>query len=113
MRPDNDNLPILSETIEAAKYFLNPDLLNEIRVYLTLARSLTYEISDAMQELIQQEFVELRQKRNITADDLHHLLVLTRLVSMSEGKTVPDEECWRKACKLEEKRTERIANWIN
>lgn len=50
----------------------------------------------------------MRQEANVSGDDLHHLLVLARLVCISQGKTTLDEECWKRACFLEEKRKERL-----
>lgn len=50
----------------------------------------------------------MRQNSKITADDLHQLLVLTRLICLSEGKSLLDEECWKKARDLEFERKSRL-----
>lgn len=52
----------------------------------------------------------MRQNNKTTADDLHQLLVLTRLICLSEGKSLLDDACWKKACDLEAERKSRIAN---
>ncbi|CAH0551417.1 unnamed protein product [Brassicogethes aeneus] len=109
LQPDETCLRTFSEIVEAAKQFLNNDLLNELRVYLTFARLIKYEISDKIQDLVQQEFVNMRQKeKNISADNLHNLLVLARLVCISEGKSTLDEHCWKKALHMEEIRKSRL-----
>lgn len=108
LKPDQICLETFEEIITAAKHFLKPDLLNDIRKYLTLARLLKYEILENVEELVQNEFVKMRQKGTVTADDLHNLLILARLLCISEGKITLDEECWKKACKLEEDRKSRI-----
>ncbi|KAJ3663854.1 hypothetical protein Zmor_008075 [Zophobas morio] len=108
LEPDEMHLNTFSEILQAARHFLKPELLNEIRVYLTSARLLDYNISDDIQELVQNEFVNMRQKGGVSADDLHNLLVLARLVCISEGKHSLDEECWKKACALEETRKNRL-----
>lgn len=109
LKPEQICVETFEEIITAAKYFLKPELLNDIRKYLTLSRLTKYDISENVEELVQDEFVKMRQKSAITADDLHNLLVLARLLCISEGKSTLDEECWKKACKLEEERKARIA----
>lgn len=59
---------------------------------------------------IQNEFVLMRQRENVTGDDLHQLLVCTRLASLTEGKNTVDDDCWKKACDLEAQRKTRLAN---
>lgn len=49
--PDDMHLKTFGEILEAARHFLKPELLNEIRVYLTSARLVEYEISDGIQEV--------------------------------------------------------------
>lgn len=39
------------EIIEAAQKFLKPELLNEIRIYLTSAQYCKYDITDNIQEV--------------------------------------------------------------
>ncbi|KRT82765.1 hypothetical protein AMK59_3144, partial [Oryctes borbonicus] len=90
-----------NEICDAIKKLLNPNLLNDIRIYLTTARNCKYEISDNMLETVQNDFVNLRQTQSISADDLHQLLVLSRLICLSEGKSTLDQECWKAACHLE------------
>lgn len=50
----------------------------------------------------------LRQEENISAEDLHHLLVLGRLICISEGKSTLNEDCWKKALALETERKQRL-----
>ena len=42
------------------------------------------------------------------AEDLHQLLVLARLLSLSRGLTQLTEEVWREARRVEEQRRERV-----
>ncbi|XP_050301033.1 mini-chromosome maintenance complex-binding protein [Anthonomus grandis grandis] len=110
LKPDDQCRDTFSEILEAARHFLKPELLQDIRKYLTEARLLNYEMSDNVQELVQQEFVNMRQNDgNVTADDLHSLLVLARLVCISEGKTTLDADCWQRACQMEKERKSRLS----
>lgn len=61
-----------------------------------------------MFQIIENEFVDMRRQYTTTADDLHELLVVTRLICMSEGKNRIDNESWTKACHLEQERKARI-----
>ncbi|KAF2902596.1 hypothetical protein ILUMI_03592 [Ignelater luminosus] len=109
LKPDQDHVTTFNEICEAAKHFLKPELLNDLRVYLSLSRHGKYELSfDDVQELIQNDFVKMRQEKTVTANDLHQLLVVARLVCLSEGKTNLDVGCWKRACSLEEERRKRL-----
>lgn len=108
MDPDQNCIDTFAEIIEAANHFLKPELLEDIRKYLTQAKLIKYEISSNIEEFIQQEFVDMRQNENFTADDLHGLLVLARLTTIADGKTCIDKESWKKACEMEKTRKSRI-----
>ncbi|RZC40480.1 mini-chromosome maintenance complex-binding protein [Asbolus verrucosus] len=112
LEPDEMHLNTFNEILEAARHFLKPDLLNEMRLYITQAKLTQYEITDGIQELVQNEFVNMRQKGNVSGDDLHNLLVLARLVCISQGKNTLNPECWKQACSLEEARKERIKKTV-
>ncbi|GJQ77155.1 hypothetical protein Trydic_g14833 [Trypoxylus dichotomus] len=101
LKPSEIHVNTFNEIYDAIKKLLNPNLLNDIRVYLTISRNNQYEISNNMLEIVQNDFVHLRQTQQINADDLHQLLVLARLICLSEGKSTLDQECWRTACHLE------------
>lgn len=59
--------------------------------------------------MIQEEFVKLRKNNSATnAEDLHRLLVITRLICLSEGKNALNEECWKHAILLETARKARL-----
>ncbi|XP_057662736.1 mini-chromosome maintenance complex-binding protein [Diorhabda carinulata] len=111
LEPDPMCTNTFKEIIEAAEHFLKPDLLNDVRKYLTISRMSDYSITEQNEEFIQNEFVKMRQIRsNVTADDLHSMLIISRLVSISEGKGCFDKESWEKAFKMEEERNIRIKN---
>lgn len=108
LAPEEASVETFGEILQAANHFLNPELLADIRKYLTQARLIKYEISEDLQEVVQEEFVRMRQNSNITAEDLHGLLVLARLICLSEGNGQLNVSCWRKACEMEAKRKARL-----
>ncbi|XP_043192405.1 mini-chromosome maintenance complex-binding protein-like [Amphibalanus amphitrite] len=100
----------LPEQHRALEEYLTPSLLQQIRRYLTVCRRLPYAVPEALQAAVQQEFVSWRQEsgNQVKAEDLHHLLVLARLLSLSHGKTELTEEVWREARRIEEQRRARV-----
>ena len=78
--------------------------------YLTVCRRLPYSVPEPLQAAVQQEFVSWRQESGsqVKAEDLHQLLVLARLLSLSHGRTELTEPVWREARRLEEERRARV-----
>lgn len=60
-------------------------------------------------DMIQNDFVEMRKADSVTnADDLHSLLVLSRLLAIARGKQILDKESWNLAKNMEMKRRQRV-----
>ncbi|XP_037068663.1 mini-chromosome maintenance complex-binding protein-like [Pollicipes pollicipes] len=99
----------LEEQHRALDQYLTPPLLQQIRRYLTVARCLPYAVPERLQATVQQEFVSWRQQAGgqVKAEDLHQLLVLARLLSLSRGQTELTEEVWQEARRLDEQRRQR------
>lgn len=110
LKPAEICISKFEDLMKSTKAYLISERLNGIRKYLTCTRLAKYELSDNVQELVQEEFVNMRRSREVTPDDLHQLLVLARLVCLSEGKSKLDDRCWRRACDLELGRKSRVAN---
>lgn len=58
--------------------------------------------------MIQNDFVEMRRNFNATAEDLHCLLILSRMMGILQGKKVLDTNVWNEAKRMEEDRRCRI-----
>ncbi|OCT71317.1 hypothetical protein XELAEV_18034296mg [Xenopus laevis] len=87
-----------------------PSLLNKFRSYIGLLRLLDYSISDEITKAVEDDFVEMRKNdpQSISADDLHRLLVVSRLLSLSSGQTTLSREMWLRAKQLEQQRKSRF-----
>uniref|UniRef100_A0A8C6SD45 Mini-chromosome maintenance complex-binding protein n=1 Tax=Neogobius melanostomus TaxID=47308 RepID=A0A8C6SD45_9GOBI len=70
--------------------------INRFRTYLSVARLLDYNISDQMTKSVEDDF------------DLHRLLVVARLLSLSAGETALSRDSWFKAKHLETLRRSRM-----
>ncbi|KAI5625070.1 mini-chromosome maintenance complex-binding protein, partial [Silurus asotus] len=103
------NPPNLEEYLKTLQHSQLSSQLNKYRVYLTVARSLDYSISDQITKAVEEDFVEMRKDdpQSISAEDLHRMLVVARLLSLSYGQSTLSRENWIKAKQLEILRTSR------
>ncbi|XP_063238088.1 mini-chromosome maintenance complex-binding protein [Bacillus rossius redtenbacheri] len=100
--------PHVAETFEAATHYLKEPLLGNVRVYLTAMMQANFTVPAAMQEVIENDFVEMRKENSkFTPDDLHRLLVLARLVSLSRGCRELTAPLWKHAVDMERRRQQR------
>lgn len=128
-----ENIEVMKETFDAAKFYLLPKL-NSIRRYLTILRivhfnmnpeELTVRLSQiktffsiqnryflflSLVQMIENDFVEMRRQTAATPDDLHSLIVLSRLIALCRGKTSLNGDLWQQAKSLETERRKRIAS---
>ncbi|KAI7805248.1 mini-chromosome maintenance complex-binding protein [Triplophysa rosa] len=103
------NPPILEEYLSAVQVAQVPSLLNKYRIYLSVARTLNYSISDEITKAVEDDFVEMRKDdpQSMSAEDLHILLVVARLLSLSHGQNTLSRDGWMKAKQLEALRMSR------
>ncbi|XP_062851647.1 mini-chromosome maintenance complex-binding protein isoform X2 [Trichomycterus rosablanca] len=103
------NPPDLLEHLKAVQHSQLPSQLNKYRVYLTVARSLDYSITEEITKAVEEDFVEMRKDdpQSVSAEDLHRLLVMARLLALSHGQTTLSRDGWIKAKQLEMLRCSR------
>ncbi|XP_059214724.1 mini-chromosome maintenance complex-binding protein isoform X2 [Centropristis striata] len=84
--------------------------LNKFRMYLSVARMLDYSISDEMTKSVEDDFVDMRKDdpQSVTAEDLHRMLVVARLLSLSLGQTTLSRDSWLRAKHMEMLRRSRM-----
>lgn len=59
--------------------------------------------------MIQNDFVQMKKENGeVSAQDLHSLLVLSRLLGLSQVKSCMSREIWEQAKQLERERKGRI-----
>ncbi|XP_022246309.1 mini-chromosome maintenance complex-binding protein-like isoform X1 [Limulus polyphemus] len=91
------------------KTYLSEGLLEKLRNYITVCKVLEFVMNEDIQKIIQDDFVHMRREnQNMTADDLHSLLVLARYLSLSVGFSTMNKESWEKAKELEKERKRRL-----
>lgn len=106
--PSSDSIPLMKETFEAVKHFLQPRL-NALRMYLTQQRVAEFTVAAFVTDMIQNDFVQMRKhNEEVSAQDLHALLVLSRLLGLSQGSNTMSKEIWEQAKQLEMERKTRI-----
>ncbi|XP_051504614.1 mini-chromosome maintenance complex-binding protein-like isoform X1 [Myxocyprinus asiaticus] len=103
------NPPNLEEYLSAVQVAQIPPQLNKYRIYLSVARALNYTISDEITKAVEEDFVDMRKDdpQSMSAEDLHRLLVVARLLSLSHGQNTLSRDGWMKAKQLEALRISR------
>ncbi|XP_016994128.2 mini-chromosome maintenance complex-binding protein [Drosophila takahashii] len=106
---DAKAVELFAESLKAARHYLQAPRLQQFRKYLTTARISPFSVSEEHTEMIQQDFVDMRKANaKSNADDLHGLLVLSRLLGIARGKDTLDKETWQMATEFEAKRRQRL-----
>uniref|UniRef100_A0A8P4GDF7 Mini-chromosome maintenance complex-binding protein n=1 Tax=Dicentrarchus labrax TaxID=13489 RepID=A0A8P4GDF7_DICLA len=84
--------------------------LNKFRIYLSVARLLDYNISDEMTKSVEDDFVDMRKDdpQSVSAEDLHRMLVVARLLSLSLGQTSLSRDSWLRAKHIDMLRRSRM-----
>ncbi|KAM4607884.1 mini-chromosome maintenance complex-binding protein [Polymixia lowei] len=101
--------PNVEEYLGAVHTVQSSSQLNKFRIYLSVARTLDYSISDEVTKAVEDDFVDMRKDdpQSISAEDLHRLLVVARLLSLSLGQTTLSRDGWMRAKHIEMLRTSR------
>ena len=105
--PDLDAVKLIKETIKAGKHFIQQKL-NQMRSFLTRMKIQKFNMNSEDPEMIEKDFVNMRKECDMNAEDLHGLLVLSRLLGLTKGKTMLDRESWELAKDLEHERKIRL-----
>ncbi|XP_078488592.1 mini-chromosome maintenance complex-binding protein [Ciona intestinalis] len=86
------------------------EVLNKFRIYLTRGRMVEYDMEPHVMQEIENDFVSWRRddRDNVSADDLHRLLVLARVQCASMGRNKLSSGDWGVVKKFDEKRKERM-----
>lgn len=85
-------------------------MLTNCRTYLAAARHLEYVLPEAMSSQVQDDLVRYRQSnRAFGAEDMHRLLTLARLLTVSYGESELSAERWAELMAMESERCARVA----
>lgn len=106
---DEDVVNLIEETLKTAKFYLRTKL-PAIRRYLTLCKIQEFAMKDDESQMIEDDFVEMRKEdKNIGPEQLHNLLVLSRLTGIGRGLNALTKESWLKAKDMEMQRLKRLS----
>lgn len=112
--PSANTLSIENQLKIANDYLQGNNRLDRFRRYLTRCELANIFIDDDQMKIIQNDFVAMRQSDSkVSVDDLHLLLVFSRLLAISHAKDNVDRECWNTAKALNKKRLERIERTLH
>ena len=107
LRPHEASVPV-----ERVLSSISPANLDHMRAFLGLARLAEYSLTSEMQKVLQDDFVKSRQQdhSNMTAEDFHLLLLLSRLMSLSHGQNTLTSEMWAHVKQMELERRARLVS---
>lgn len=103
---DRDTVPLIGETLDAAKQFVRTHSL-EMRKFLTQQQLAPFNMPAEVQERVQNDLVAMRREHNLMPEDFHLHLNLCRLVGKSASKVDADLESWQRAKEMERQRRVR------
>jgi hypothetical protein len=109
IRPvDADSIRLINESIKTGLHCMKPKL-NSFRRYLTICRTKTFDIGDEETKMIESDFVKMRESgSNFQVEDLHMLLVLSRLNGIARGQNKLSSDAWELAKQMEIERNSRM-----
>lgn len=107
LKPESEAVELVNENIAAGVHYIKPRL-NSIRRYLAQCRQVNFEIGEDETKMIEADFAKMREDRNLDVEELHSLMVVSRLIGISEGRGKLDETAWSTAKGLEVERLSRI-----
>ncbi|RWS06415.1 mini-chromosome maintenance complex-binding protein-like protein [Dinothrombium tinctorium] len=107
---NNFGIKDIDTVFDSINTYLSEPLLNNLRRYITLCRLLPYELPAEKQTFIQNGLVSLMEsKPGMDIDDLHRIITLSRLISVSKGEREFTESSWEIAKQLEAERRIRCS----
>ena len=100
----------MKESYEGVRAYLNEKISDKLRIYLTRVKLMDFELGEDMVKKIGQDYVSMRQKNEkVNSSDLHTLLVLSRLLALSHGRTTLTTDDWSRAVEMESERKLRTS----
>ena len=107
--PATTVLPLLPSGNSSSRPELTKSDLEDIRRYLTIVRTMDYNLDIELQDRVQEDWVELRKEnKQLTADDLTRLLTIARYLSLSRGNCHLLKETWEEVKLFESDRMSRL-----
>ncbi|XP_053996434.1 mini-chromosome maintenance complex-binding protein [Hylaeus anthracinus] len=110
LKIDAESENLYPRVLEIAKQYLKDgNRLTNIRQYLKHVKNVKFEFNEDIVNEIQSDFVKMRQtNKNVNVDHLHGLMILARLLSLSNGLNTLSTDYWKKAVEMEAQRLNRL-----
>lgn len=99
---------MINESIKTGLHCMKPKL-NSFRRYLTACRTESFDIGDEETKMIESDFVKMRESAtDFQVEDLHLLMVLSRLNGIARGQKKLNADAWELAKNMEMERNSRL-----
>eukprot|EP00912_Choanoflagellata_sp_UC4_P000715 UC4_evm1s445 len=112
MLPVDVRVPLVANPSAGAAPVLSEELVGDLRIYLEVVHHLDYNIDPEIQNVVEKDFVTMRQEAPKEIDDehLHRLLGAARLLTLSHGLTSLTSDLWAEAKALDLAARKRITS---
>jgi len=109
VKPDCVASPdIISTNFKGVGQYLTASLLDKIRTYIAVCKRTEFTLTEEATKSVQDDFVAMRQREGgMTVEEFHSMLVLARLVAISNGRNSLDQADWNQSKAMESERKER------
>uniref|UniRef100_A0A6G1SM72 Mini-chromosome maintenance complex-binding protein n=2 Tax=Aceria tosichella TaxID=561515 RepID=A0A6G1SM72_9ACAR len=114
---DPETITSMRQACEAVDDFLDEDLLNSFRYYITtLMAAPEYKIPEDLRDSITEDFVKWRREADargqqlMSGDELSFRMSLARYLTLSHGETTLNRKFWNEICEMEVSRKARLVS---
>jgi len=111
VKPDCAASPdVISTNFKGVGQYLTSSLLDRIRTYIAVCKRTEFNLTEEATKSVQDDFVAMRQQEGgMTVEEFHSMLVLARLVAISNSHNSLDQADWNQAKVMEKERKERAS----
>ncbi|XP_025208008.1 mini-chromosome maintenance complex-binding protein [Melanaphis sacchari] len=101
----------IEETMNSVHDYLKSQLhlLDKLRKYIAIISTFPFTYDESILKVIENDYVEMRKSdpKNVSGDDLHRFMMISRLIALSSGKNEFNIEIWESGKSLEKQRNLR------
>ncbi|XP_027852654.2 mini-chromosome maintenance complex-binding protein [Aphis gossypii] len=107
----------VEETMNSVHGYLKSQLhlLDKLRKYIAIISTFPFNYDEDILKVIEHDYVEMRKAdpKNVSGDDLHRFMMISRLIALCSGKNEFNKEIWESGKSLENQRNLRNKETIH
>ncbi|KAL4090033.1 hypothetical protein QTP88_024940 [Uroleucon formosanum] len=108
LKPDPSYSADVEETMKSVLDYLKSQLplVDKLRKYIAIISTFPFKYDQDILQVIENDYVEMRRvdPKNVSGDDLHIFLMISKLIALCSGKNEFDNPIWESGKSLENQR---------